>query len=161
MEENEWKWDFEHDPNLEVTGNKDEWISLRTSCSCGSNDHQLDIFIETDYPEIYMSFYTNLSWSDRYLGRNFKEHRWAYDDIKEWKFIKNNKVLTNFVEKIQFGDYCFTRIWRRITCAIRVLFTGRIEVASDFIFRDKEHANSLCKGLKSAIEKLESLEKKD
>jgi hypothetical protein len=161
MEEKDWRWDFERDPNLEVTANKDEWIALRTSCSCGSADHQLDIFVETDYPEIYMSFYTNFSWSDHYVGRNEKDHRYVYDDIKEWKFIKNNKSLSRFIERIQFYDFWFMRGYRRITGALRILFTGRIDVSHDFIFRDKSHAESLFKGLKSAIEKLESVEKKD
>ncbi len=74
---------------------------------------------------------------------------------------KFDDISMNLYANTCWSDYNRTksfigRIWRRITCVLRMLFTGRIEVEHNFMFRNKEQLEAFNKGIMEAIKKIDN-----
>lgn len=70
-------------------------------------------------------------------------------------------VTLNFYKKMEWtskwGDIpWYHRFWKRLTCSIRMLFTGWIEVEEYVILQGEEHIDGLIEALKEGKEKVKN-----
>ena len=82
-----------------------------------------------------------------------------------------HQMTLNFYKKMcwetRWGDVAwYQRIWKRVTCAIRMLLTGTIEVEEYVILSGEDHINAFIEALeegkqriKESMERDESLKK--
>lgn len=69
-------------------------------------------------------------------------------------------VFLNLYKKLRWssywgdGDIWYINLWRRIKYAIKVLFTGYIEVEETFIFKDSQQIEHFTTAINEGIEKL-------
>lgn len=58
---------------------------------------------------------------------------------------------------VYWGDAnFFTRLWRRIKIASRMLFTGYIEISEEHLIRDEEHIDAFIKALKEGKQRIKN-----
>jgi len=68
-------------------------------------------------------------------------------------------MYLNFYKDVAFSVYwndtnIFTRTWRRIKYALRILFTGHIELEETHVFHDPEHIDAFIEALLEGKERL-------
>ena len=68
-------------------------------------------------------------------------------------------LYINFYHKVAWSERYdkynwFSRIWRRLTGVIQLLFTGQLEFESDFILQGEEQINSFIEALEEGKKKL-------
>lgn len=84
----------------------------------------------------------------------------------EFEHDKEFHYMTlNFYKKMiwtsRWGDIpWYQRFWKRLTCSLKMFFTGWIEVEEYVILSDEEHINSFIEALQEGRQKIkESIEK--
>lgn len=102
-------------------------VYYQVACDCGSE--KCNTCLEFEYDNESDMIFLNI----------YKDLAWASQwHIKPtwyWKFV----------------DY-----WKRIKCALRILFTGYIKVEESFVIRGGDHMDSFIHALKEGKEKIES-----
>lgn len=107
-------------------------IYYQIACDCGADtcNTTLEFEIDKNIPELlFINIYKDLVWASQW---NVDYTKWT------WRFV----------------DY-----WKRIKCALRVLFTGYIKVEESFIIRGGDHIDNFINALKEGKEKLENMRK--
>ena len=91
------------------------WYNIM--CDCTDNDHDTSIEFEYDKDAnmLFLNFYKQINYS--------KEFDYVFEDDTLIDSIKNKIGV----------------IWRRLKDATKLLFTGYIEMSSDFVLKDKQH----------------------
>lgn len=116
---------------------KDEdYVTYRFNCSCGDNEHNVDISFEVDeeFKLITMIFYKDISFSHYWIYRNIL---W-FDEFKRKKNIL--KAILYFTENTFI--YYFKCFWCRTKAALRLLFTGYLKMDSDFLIEGGEQIDN-------------------
>lgn len=92
------------------------WYNI--GCDCGSGGHDTNIMFEYDKSTdiLFLNFYKTISYSKEF-GHLYYEDDTLVDVIKD-----KIKVL-----------------WKRMKDATKLLFTGYVEMESDFILKDTQH----------------------
>ena len=92
------------------------WYNI--GCDCGSGEHDTNIMFEYDksIDILFLNFYKTISYSKEF-GHLYYEDDTLVDVIKD-----KIKVL-----------------WKRMKDATKLLFTGYVEMESDFILKDTQH----------------------
>ena len=78
----------------------------------------------------------------------------------EMEYDKEFRMITlNFYKKYvwtsRYGDInWFERFWKRLTCSLKMFFTGWIEVEEYVILRGEDHINSFIEALEEGKQKV-------
>ena len=116
---------------IAVINEYDNCILYRTTCSCLSDDHSIDIEVEydEDCDMVNLNMYQDL---------NCYTHTYVPIDAK-FKWVRE--------------------MWIRLSYALRVFFTGHIKVNTDFIFGDEKQIDDFLAALQAGRDKMRHLKK--
>lgn len=91
------------------------WYTI--SCDCGSADHNTNIMLEYDKSVnmLIVNFYKTINYS------------------QEFSYVHDSDTLIDVVKNR------LKAMWKRIKDATKLLFTGYVEMESDFILQDTQH----------------------
>lgn len=103
-------------------------IWYKIDCSCTSDDHSTIIEMEYDNEMNILSlhFYKDVSYS-------------------AWLFWKDDNIFGKFIDSLKI-------IKRRIVGAIKLIFTGHLEMSEEFILMSENHINDFIEALQEAKE---------
>lgn len=107
-----------------------EWknsIFYKAECGCGSNDCGLELELESNIDE-EDSLYNSFSLN---IFQDTNYYDWS--NKNEW----------------------YWRAWSRIKTCLRVLFTGRIKVSSEFIFQGEKQVRAFITALEEGSKMIE------
>jgi len=126
----------------EYNGKKYTTAVYRCGCSCGEPSH--DIYIEVEYDkdfnQLSLMFYKDVYFFDR-------EQR---DTILSfWHCLKRQGIGYIFDQYISIP---VSNFWYRLKKAIRLVFTGYLEMNESFLYDDEEHINDFLFAIKEGIE---------
>lgn len=123
--------------------NYPDFVSYRAVCSCQSADHDQTIVVEYDEdieaPTITL-YYTA---STNELGSNTDYFRSLWMTTDNW-----------FVSKYATVGWWLTDMWNRFKYAAKIIFTGRIQLETAYLFEQQEHITSYLNALHSALDKM-------
>lgn len=75
----------------------------------------------------------------------------------------SDMILLNFYKYISWRSYrhinIFYNFWERIKCAIKVLFTGYVELEGSFLIQGEESINSIIEALEEGKEYVKGINK--
>jgi hypothetical protein len=84
-----------------------------------------------------------------------------FEHDKEFHFMTLN-FYKKMVWTSRWGDIAwYERLWRRITCAFKMLFTGYIEIEEYVILQDEEHISSFIEALQEGKQRIKEAMEKD
>lgn len=120
-------------------------ILYRCQCDCGDPD--CDVYIDFDYDYalkiLSLTFFKNVYFTSPYLP--FYSGKW-FDDFKDYLKGKHYKKAIHCFYKdfivVSVRNFCY-----RFKKCIRLLFTGYLEMETDFILTDKEHISNFISAL--------------
>ena len=125
----------------------DDWgdsIAYRCSCDCGESSH--DVYIEFEYDKdlqqmLFLNFYKDVYFFDSFR----RDVLWFDDIIKKVKEKKFKEAISDFFDDTLF--YYWRNFRYRLRKAVRILFTGYLEMNEDFILRGVDHIDNFIKVL--------------
>ena len=94
--------------------------------ACDCADHEHDVTIEMEYDDDYGYVHV-------FFHKNIVWHWWANSGVLGW--LENK--------------------WRRIKAALKLLFTGWIELEESFLLKDPEHVQNFIDALEEGRAKLQ------
>ena len=106
-------------------------INYKIDCDCGSHDHSCSIDFEYDKDL----------------------------NIIELNFFKD--VCYDYWNEKDGIIYWIPKIWRRLTKAIRLVFTGNLEMNDSFLLMDTEHITNFIEALQEGLGYMEECKKKE
>ena len=124
-----------------------EWensITYRCACDCGEASR--DIYIEFEYDKdlqqmLFLNFY-----KDVYFFDNFRRDVLWFDDVvKKVKEREFKEAIYDFFDNSLF--YYWKNFRYRLRKAVRILFTGYLEMNEDFILKGVDHIDNFIKVL--------------
>lgn len=129
-------------------------ITYKCDCDCGSHDHSvwIDFEIDEDYDLFFLNFYKDVYFFD------FPQQDILWFDKFKEIFNKKGcrlKAMIFFYENTIL--YNLKQYWYRFKKAIRLFFTGNLEMSEEFILREGEHLDNFIEAL---IEGRKIIEKK-
>jgi len=130
--------------NLETQGDFKDSIWFKTSCRCGMRDHICEVNIDIDKEEsfekiISMNFYIDTNWADKW---DYYSSNWSKWDRLTYHISRPFRVF-----------------WKRFKACMRLMFTGYIEMSTEFMFRDESHARDFAEALIEGADYVKNKEK--
>ena len=132
----------------------DKSISYRVSCDCQDHEHEsiIDFEIDKDFGMISLTFYKDISFPILYI---YKDVLWGEDLIKELKQKHIFKAIKILVENTII--YWIKNFWCRFKNATRLLFTGYLEMNSDFLLQEDDHIDNVISALQEGRDMMRQL----
>ncbi len=119
-------------------------ITYRCACDCGEASH--DVYIEFEYDKdlehmLFLNFYKDVYFFDGFR----RDILWFDHVVKKVKERKFKEAASDFFDDTLFNYWKNFRY--RLRKAVRILFTGYLEMNEDFILQGVEHIDNFIKVL--------------
>ena len=118
-------------------------ITYRCACDCGEAEH--DVYIDFEYDKKMSMLFLNF-YKDIYFFDGFRQNVLWFDDvIKKVKEKMYKEAIYDFLDDTLF--YYWKNFRYRLRKAVRIIFTGYLEMNDEFILQDIEHIDNFIKAL--------------